>query len=77
LDKTAANSGAGDDWVCQVQLQLAGPASSFTYEVEVKANGCYVADGPPAVVGGRTILTPQGNYVVNPLFAIDGCFDIT
>jgi ABC-2 type transport system permease protein len=70
-----ANQGAGDDWVCQLLLQLSGPTSLYTYELDVKANGCYVADGPPALIGGRTLTTASGRNVTNPLFAFDGCFD--
>jgi hypothetical protein len=73
--KGTSNQGAGDDWVCQLLLQLSGPTSLYTYELDVKANGCYVADGPPALVGGRTLTTPDGRNVTNPLFAFDGCFD--
>jgi hypothetical protein len=73
--KGTSNQGAGDDWVCQLLLQLSGPSSLYTYELSVKANGCYVADGPPALIGGRTLTTPGGSNVTNPLFAFDGCFD--
>jgi hypothetical protein len=74
-NKGVANQGAGDDWVCQLLLQLSGPTSLYTYELNVKANGCYVADGPPALIGGRTLTTAGGRNVTNPLFAFDGCFD--
>jgi hypothetical protein len=73
-DTSVASQGAGDDWVCQLLLQVVGPSSAYTYELNVKANGCYTADGPPALVGGRTLTTPGGRAVVNPLFAFDGCF---
>ncbi|HVU74708.1 MAG TPA: hypothetical protein VHE83_17225 [Mycobacteriales bacterium] len=69
--------GAGDDWVCVVLLQLSGPVTQVSYEVNAKADGCFVADGPPNVVGGRTLTTPDGRTVLNPLFSFDGCFDTT
>lgn len=73
-DKSVTDQGAGDDWVCQLLLQVSGPSSVFTYQLKVKADGCYTADGPPGLVGGRTITTSGGLSVVNPLFAFDGCF---
>lgn len=74
-DSAVASSGAGDDWVCRLLLQVGGPAAAYTYEVNVKADGCYSADGPPGLVGGRTLAVPGGAARVNPLFAFDGCFD--
>jgi hypothetical protein len=75
-DKSVSNSGAGDDWVCQLLLQVEGrPSSLYTYELNINADGCYEADGPPGLVGGRTLTTPSGQNRVNPLFAFDGCFD--
>ena len=73
--QTAAASGAGDDWVCVVLLQVGLPVSQYTYELNVQANGCYTADGPPALVGNKTLTTATGAKRVNPLFAFDGCFD--
>jgi hypothetical protein len=69
------SSGAGDDWICQLVLQLGGPSSVYTYELNVLADGCYTADGPSALVGAMTLTTPQGKSRVNPLFEFDGCFD--
>jgi hypothetical protein len=76
-DKAVASQGAGDDWVCRLLLQRSGAVSIYTYELNVQADGCYTADGPPAVVGGRTLTTPAGGDRVNPLFEFDGCFDTT
>jgi ABC-2 type transport system permease protein len=62
--------GAGDDWTCTLSLvgsnlrQL--PAN---YDVDVRPNGCYTAEGP-ASVGGATL-----GGVPNPLHAFDGCFE--
>ena len=72
----AATTGPGNDWICQVLLQLGNqPSSAYTYDVTVQANGCYTAEGPPALVGGHTLTTKSGSHRVNPLFAIDGCFE--
>jgi hypothetical protein len=70
------DNGAGDDWICQLSLSVNGQFESvFTYELAVRADGCYVADGSPSVVGGAMLTTPNGSTKVNPLFEIDGCFD--
>lgn len=70
------NSGAGDDWICQISLNTAGTFQAvFTYELSVSADGCYVANGSPSVVGGAKLTTPAGAYMVNPLFEFYGCFD--
>ena len=70
------NSGAGDDWICQLSLVVGGQFQSiYTYDLSVKADGCYVADGSPALVGGAMLTAGNGQTRVNPLFAFDGCFD--
>jgi hypothetical protein len=70
-----ASTGAGDDWICILLLQVGVPVAQYTYELNVQADGCYTADGPPALVGNKTLRTPTGEARVNPLFAFDGCFD--
>ena len=72
----AGSTGAGNDWICQLLLQVGGHLSSaFTYDLTVQANGCYTADGPPALVGGHTLSLPGGRTRINPLFILNGCFD--
>jgi ABC-2 type transport system permease protein len=62
--------GAGDDWTCTLSLVGANlrqlPAS---YDVNVRPNGCYTAEGPTSI-GGATL---RGSP--NPLHAFDGCFE--
>jgi hypothetical protein len=70
------NSGAGSDWLCQLTLDIDHNFQSyFTYELSVRADGCYAADGSPALIGGANLTTPSGANVVNPLFEFYGCFD--
>lgn len=70
------NSGAGDDWLCQLTLTDNGAFQAiFTYELSVRADGCYAADGSPTLIGGAMLTTPSGANVVNPLFEFYGCFD--
>jgi hypothetical protein len=76
-----ARDGAGDDWVCTVEV-LTPQADTATpnfeavdYDISIKVNGCWSADGPPSFVGNQTFKTPKGKTVYNPLFEIYGCFD--
>jgi hypothetical protein len=71
----AEATGAGDDWICVLLLQVGLPVGQYTYELNVQADGCYTADGPAALVGNKTLTTKTGAKRVNPLFAFDGCFD--
>jgi ABC-2 type transport system permease protein len=77
----SAQSGAGADWVCDVTYLVAGPSTPVTaiYDVDVKTDGCYAADGdgPASVNGSRTVTGPHYRQVINPLWLIDGCFDVT
>lgn len=80
-DQSTPDSGAGEDWVCQVQWAKQGPASPAvaTYSLHVQTNGCYTAegDGPADINGSPTVTTQNGDVVVNPLYKFDGCFDTT
>lgn len=74
-----AQSGAGNDWVCQVTFFVAGPGTPVhaLYNVDVHPDGCWSADGdgPVSVNGARTILDPAGAAHPNPLYLVDGCLD--
>ncbi len=84
--RSTAQSGAGDDWVCQITFVVAAPAAATApappvtalYNVDVETDGCYAADGvgPVSVNGTRTITGPGNQQRLNPLWLIDGCFDI-
>jgi ABC-2 type transport system permease protein len=80
-DRSTANKGPGEDWICSIQWFKAGPAIpvAASYSLHVQANGCYTAegDGPPDVNGQPTVTTASGDSVVNPLYKFDGCFDTT
>jgi hypothetical protein len=73
-------SGAGADWTCDVTYLVDGPSTPVTaiYNLTVQTNGCYAADGdgPAALNGSRTITGPGYQQIHNPLFLIDGCFDL-
>lgn len=66
--------GSGDDWICS--LSVNGPQlgqRSATYNLVVRPDGCYTAEGPASVVGPLHVRDAQRRTVINPLFAFDGC----
>ena len=75
-----AQDGAGSDWVCYVTYTADGPGTDVvaTYDVNVQTNGCYAADGdgPTSLNGSRTITGAGYRQALNPLWLIDGCFDV-
>lgn len=72
--------GAGNDWVCFVTYLVDGPGTpvTATYNLDVQTDGCYAADGdgPISLNGSRTITGPGYVQIVNPLWLMDGCFDV-
>lgn len=78
---TSLQSGAGNDWVCTIRyavVPLVGPFEA-SYNVDVQTDGCYAGDGdgPTSLNTSKEIVGPDGRQVLNPLWLIDGCFDIT
>jgi hypothetical protein len=77
----SARSGPGGDWVCTLIVLVPhanSPDPQFEpvdYDLSVKVNGCWSAEGPPSFVGNQTFRTPHGASVVNPLFRLEGCFN--
>ena len=73
-------SGSGDDWVCDITFLVAGPATPVTaiYDVTLQTDGCYAADGdgPASVNGSRTLTGAGYRQQLNPLWLVDGCFDV-
>jgi hypothetical protein len=69
-------SGQGDDWHCTLSV-IGRQAQQMPvgFDVNVRANGCYTAEGPPSVIGPATIRRPGRGFGPNPLFVFDGCFD--
>jgi ABC-2 type transport system permease protein len=79
---TAAGNGAGADWVCNIVWFTAGTSGASAiavYAVQVKADGCYTADGdgPQELNGLQTMITADGKTVTNPLWQFDSCFEMT
>lgn len=68
------DEGPGDDWRCLVSfLDPSLGAKQVLYEVVLKPEGCFTADGPPAVVGDARIRHADGMARLNPIYAFDGC----
>ncbi|CAI9415065.1 ABC transporter permease [Nocardioides sp. T2.26MG-1] len=73
------DTGPGADWRCVVTWTLPGASATGTaiYQLDVAADGRYVADGdgPKAVNGYFPIHTPTGD-APNPLWQFDGFVDL-
>jgi hypothetical protein len=67
--------GPGEDWTCSVQYVDLGTASAQSFELQVKADGCWKADGAPAVQPAQLIDPVTGLAKTNPLAEFDGCLD--
>jgi ABC-2 type transport system permease protein len=74
-----ASSGPGNGWRCVVTWHLPGVAAvgSATYQLDVTADGRYIADGdgPREVNGYFVVSTPTGD-APNPLWQFDGIVDL-
>jgi ABC-2 type transport system permease protein len=74
-----ADEGAGNDWRCIVSWHLPGTSAvgSAIYQLDVTADGRYVADGdgPKEVNGFFLVRTPRGD-APNPLWQLDGSVDL-
>ena len=74
-----ADRGPGHDWRCVVTWRLPGSTAvgSATYQLDVTAEGRYVADGdgPKEVNGNFSVRTPTGD-APNPLWQVDGYLDL-
>jgi len=74
-----SDEGPGTDWRCVVSWHLPGTTAvgSATYQLDVSADGRYVADGdgPKEVNGFFQVRTPYGD-APNPLWQFDGTVDL-
>jgi ABC-2 type transport system permease protein len=72
-----AYRGAGDNWLCTIYIpNLPHEPTDVNYDVAVKPNGCYTAEGPESFIGPLTIHRPDGSPILNPLFRFNGCFEV-
>lgn len=68
-------SGPGEDWVCAVRFLDVDTALTQTFEVQVKPDGCWKAEGPPSVQPAERVDQQTGALRPNPLAEFDGCLD--
>jgi hypothetical protein len=70
-----AKEGPGEDWVCLVRYDDPDGPATQSFELQVKPDGCWTAEGsataqPPVLANPET-----GAVSVNPLAEFDGCLD--
>jgi len=70
-----AVDGPGEDWVCTVEYVEASTSLSQSFEVQLKPDGCWKADGPPANQPAQLVDALTGDPRTNPLAEFDGCLD--
>ena len=81
--RSGATQGPGDDWSCTMTVFAPAPGANpfqvtpVTYDLSVESDGCYKAQAPPSFVGQQAMSDARGRSIVNPLFTIYGCFDVT
>lgn len=77
---SADDQGPGNDWRCVVTWHIPGATvvGSAIYQLDVAAEGRYVADGdgPKEVNGYFPVSTPTGE-APNPLWQVDGLVDLS
>ena len=75
-----AQNGPGNDWRCYVTWHLPGVSHATgqaIYQVDVNANGRYVADGDgPNVLNGYFVVHTRYGDAPNPLWQFDGVVDL-
>lgn len=69
------DAGPGADWRCLVTFTPPGAVApqQVPYEVTLAPDGCWTAEGSPAVVGEAQVVDVDGVLRVNPISAFDGC----
>jgi ABC-2 type transport system permease protein len=71
--------GPGTDWRCTVSWSVPGDniTAQAIYQLDVTANGRYIADGDgPQEVNGYFLIVSGGKTVSNPLWQFDGNVDL-
>ena len=71
----ASETGPGEDWTCSVTYLDGVTSGTQLFEVQVKPDGCWKAEGPPSVQPAQIADALTGEPFTNPLAEFDGCFD--
>jgi ABC-2 type transport system permease protein len=78
-DGLGTQEGPGNDWRCTVFWRVPGDnvTAQAIYQLNVTANGRYIADGDgPVQVNGYFLIATPGKVVPNPLWQFDGNVDL-
>lgn len=67
--------GPGEDWLCGVQYVDLGTSTAQSFELQVKADGCWKAAGQPATQPATLVDPVSQQPRTNPLAEFDGCLD--
>lgn len=67
--------GPGDDWTCSVTYLDADTTFTQVFELQVKADGCWRAEAPPAAQPAVRTDPLTGVTRPNPLAGFEGCLD--
>lgn len=67
--------GPGEDWTCTVQYVDSDTAAVQAFEVRLRPDGCWTADGPPGTQPATLTDAQTGSLRTNPLSEFDGCLD--
>jgi hypothetical protein len=70
-----AKQGPGEDWICLVQYVDADVSATQSFEVQMKPDGCWKAEGPPTAQPAVLANPTTGRVSVNRLAEFDGCLD--
>ncbi|PYC86578.1 ABC transporter permease [Streptomyces tateyamensis] len=71
--------GPGNDWRCTVSWNVPGynATAQAVYQLDIAANGRYIADGDgPVQLNGYFLIVVGGQAVPNPLWQLDGNVDL-
>jgi ABC-2 type transport system permease protein len=74
-----AQEGPGNDWRCTVYWTVPGDnvTAQAIYQLDVTANGRYIADGDgPVEINGYFLIDTSGKVAPNPLWQFDGNVDL-
>jgi hypothetical protein len=71
-----ADVGPGANWICMITYtDNTGTVQNGKFELQIRPNCTYVANGPSKLIGSYTITDHvTGQQVPNPVFQFDGAF---
>ena len=73
--KGVAKDGPGEDWLCRVRYTDQDTAYTQAFELQMKPDGCWRAEGPPTAQPPELVDPVDGSRSTNPLAEFDGCLD--